>query len=312
MGQTYKATGINLKSIPLGEADRLLTILTPEYGVIRAVAPGARKSRSKLGARANLFVVNELLLSRGRSLDKINQAETIVAFTGLSKQLACLTASQYLAELVLSQAGSEHTHAELFTLLCQTLTQLEQDSATEILNTLTQAVYHLLNWGGIAPQVFRCCLSQTPIQVNLADPDWRVGFSFTAGGVVSLTASSPPQPQSTPAKPNPVPKTAESSRPYSSRDTDNHDPFRKSLPALKLTAVELALLQDLANQAPPVVEENATIIKPVAVNPYPSCVWLAVERTLRQYAQYHLDRPIRSAALMDVCFSPLPAISAPS
>lgn len=310
MGQTYKATGINLKSIPLGEADRLLTILTPEYGVIRAVAPGARKSRSKLGARANLFVVNELLLSKGRSLDKINQAETIVAFTGLSKQLACLTASQYLAELVLSQAVSEHSHAELFTLLCQTLTQLEQDAATEVLNTLTQAVYHLLNWGGIAPQVFRCCVSQTPIQANLADPDWRVGFSFTAGGVVSLTASSPPQPSQ--PKPTPAPKAAEPSRPYSSRETDRHDPFRKPLPALKLTAVELALLQDLANQAPPVVEENATIIKPVAVNPYPTCVWLAVERTLRQYAQYHLDRPIRSAALMDVCFSPLPAISAPS
>jgi DNA repair protein RecO (recombination protein O) len=43
MSQTYKATGINLKSVPLGEADRILTILTREFGLVRAVASGARK-----------------------------------------------------------------------------------------------------------------------------------------------------------------------------------------------------------------------------------------------------------------------------
>jgi DNA repair protein RecO (recombination protein O) len=295
MSPTYKATGINLKSSPLGEADRLLTILTPEYGLIRAVAPGARKARSKLGARANLFVVNELLLSKGRTLDKIQQAETIVAFTGLSKHLACLTASQYLAELVLSQAVSEQTHANLFALLCHALTQLEQDSDTEALSTLTQAVFHLLHWGGIAPQVHHCCWSQTPIAVNLADPDWRVGFSFTAGGTVTLETKAP--------------RLAEQGGAYS---------VKKPLPALKLTAIELALLQDLArlqdlaNSPPPGVGENATINKPLGIKSYPTCVWLAVERTLRQYAQYHLERPIRSAALMDVCFSPLAAIAVSS
>ncbi|HEY9873712.1 MAG TPA: recombination protein O N-terminal domain-containing protein, partial [Candidatus Obscuribacterales bacterium] len=76
MSRTYKATGINLKSMPLGEADRLLTILTREFGLIRAVAPGARKHHSKLSGRSGLFVVNELLIAQGRSLDKITQAET--------------------------------------------------------------------------------------------------------------------------------------------------------------------------------------------------------------------------------------------
>ena len=47
--RTYRATGINLKTIPLGEADRIVTILTPERGLVRAVAAGARKQKSQLG-----------------------------------------------------------------------------------------------------------------------------------------------------------------------------------------------------------------------------------------------------------------------
>ncbi|MEB3209801.1 MAG: recombination protein O N-terminal domain-containing protein, partial [Leptolyngbyaceae bacterium] len=74
MGGTYKATGINLKSVPMGESDRLLTILTREYGLIRAIAPGARKPKSSLRGRSNLFVINDLLIARGRSLDKMIQA----------------------------------------------------------------------------------------------------------------------------------------------------------------------------------------------------------------------------------------------
>ncbi len=52
MSRTYKATGINLKSMPMGEADRLLTILTREFGLIRAVAMGSRKHNSSLGGEA--------------------------------------------------------------------------------------------------------------------------------------------------------------------------------------------------------------------------------------------------------------------
>jgi DNA repair protein RecO (recombination protein O) len=51
MSRTYKATGINLKTQVLGESDKIVTILTPEFGLIRAVAPGARKHNSSLGGR---------------------------------------------------------------------------------------------------------------------------------------------------------------------------------------------------------------------------------------------------------------------
>ena len=94
MSGTYKAIGINLKSTPLGEADRLLTILTEEHGLLRAVAPGSRKHKSSLGGRSSLFVVNQLLIVKGRNLDKIIQAESLDSYPGLSQDLRKLTARQ--------------------------------------------------------------------------------------------------------------------------------------------------------------------------------------------------------------------------
>jgi DNA repair protein RecO (recombination protein O) len=102
MIRTYKATGINLKSAPIGESDRVLTVLTREFGLIRAVAPGVHKQRSTIGGRSELFVVNELLIAKGRSLDKITQAETVQSHPGLSRNLGKLASAQYLAELALS------------------------------------------------------------------------------------------------------------------------------------------------------------------------------------------------------------------
>ncbi len=98
MSRTYKATGINLKSIPIGESDRLLTIFTKEFGIIRAVAMGVRKGRSQIGGRSELFVVNQLLIAKGKSLDKITQAETLQSYSGLGRNLGKLASSQYLAE----------------------------------------------------------------------------------------------------------------------------------------------------------------------------------------------------------------------
>ncbi len=279
MSRTYKATGINLKAMPLGESDRLLTILTREYGLVRVVAPGARKTRSQLGGRTGLFVVNELLIAKGRSLDKLSQAETLESYPGLSKHLATLSASQYLAELVLYQALSDQPQDDLFCLLCDRLANLESAIPDQVLPLLTQAVFDLLNWGGVAPQVAACCLTQSPLRPNFKNPDWRIGFSLAAGGTVSLDA---------PELPGRSPRTAEPSA---------HAPSRKLAPKpFALTAIELALLQQIAG------------FNPDADHQYPAAVWISVERLLRQYAQYYFDRPIRSATLMDSCFSPLPSL----
>lgn len=183
--RTYRATGINLKGMPMGESDRMVTILTKEHGLIRAIAPGARKHKSRLAGRSGLFVVNDGLFTRGKSIDKLIQAETLKSFPGLSQDLAKLTASQYLAEIVLAQALTEQPQEELYYLLIEHLGRLEAADKPNILACLAQATFHLLALAGVAPEVFRCCLSRAPLTVELGNPDWQVGFSISSGGAVA-------------------------------------------------------------------------------------------------------------------------------
>lgn len=266
MAGTYQATGIVLKGMPLGEADRLVTLLTPEFGLIRAVVPGARQYRSPLRGRSELFVVNQLLIARGRSLDKITQAETLKSYPGLSRDLGKLAAAQYLAELVLSLALSEQPQIEVYELLNEHLRRLESLSLPpKLYPNLAQAAFHLLAIAGFAPQVYHCCHSRRSLTGNWADAHWRAGFSFAAGGLIDLSDSESPPPASL---------------------TVNG----------KLGAVELTLLQHLSRQSLP---EPAQLFPPEFCHSSLEGAWARVERLLRDYAQYQLGRSFRSAVLVD-------------
>lgn len=296
MSRTYKATGINLKGMAMGESDRLLTILTKEQGLIRAIAPGARKHHSRLGGRSGLFVVNELLLSKGRSLDKITQAETLVSYPGLSRDLGKLTAGQYLAELVLYQALSHHPQEDLFCLLTEHLERLEQAAPAEVLPLLAQATFHLLALAGIAPQVQACSLTQRPLLPDWSDPDWRVGFSPVAGGIIDLAEL-----EKVEVKPRLKPTQAQLQTTSVAEKVDNNYqvvtiPQQMPSVSTQVNAIQLTLLQQLAQPNLPVVSSEFSANLPTAT------AWITIERLLRQYAQYHFERQIRSAALIDTCF----------
>jgi DNA repair protein RecO (recombination protein O) len=285
MSQTYNATGINLKSAPLGEADRIVTILTREFGLVRAVASGARKPKSKLGGRGELFVVNHLMLSRGRSLDRIAQAETIESYPALSRNLAKLTVAQYWAEMILNQTSSHDATGEVFDWLCQRLADLAASEAgLPALVHLLYGMAQLLDLGGILPQVNRCSLSGETMDPN-AIGNGRVVFSATLGGVVLPTDGVVPNPSGGHVQEQP--------------STYGHSAKR----ALTLSASELMLLQQLF---------RVRAALPQAHTPPPELIaladsaqeWLKVEQALRNYVQYHTDRPIRSAALLESCFLP--------
>jgi DNA repair protein RecO (recombination protein O) len=76
----YRDDGIVLRTQKLGEADRIVTILTRRTGRIRAVGKGVRRTKSRFGARLEPFTHVDLQLHTGRSLDYITQAETIRAY----------------------------------------------------------------------------------------------------------------------------------------------------------------------------------------------------------------------------------------
>jgi DNA repair protein RecO (recombination protein O) len=78
----YRDDGIVLRTQKLGEADRIVTILTRRNGRVRAVGKGVRRTKSRFGARLEPFTHVDLLLYTGRSLDVITQAETVRAYGG--------------------------------------------------------------------------------------------------------------------------------------------------------------------------------------------------------------------------------------
>lgn len=274
MSRTYQATGIILKGIPLGESDRLVTLLSPEYGLLRAAVPGARKHKSCLRGRTELFIVNQFLMVQGRSLDRITQAETLESFPGLSRDLNKLSAGQYLAEIVLSFALSEQPQPELYHLLLAHLKSIEQlDRRNNIYALLSQAIYHFLAIGGLCPQLHACCLSQYPLLPNPSDPTWRVGFSFEAGGLIDLYPSL--------------------NLPFPEEDPAFSEVMPGGMPPIntKLGSVELTLLQQLGN--------SSLAVSSLPDNGSLDGAWARVERTLRDYTQYHLGQSFRSATFMD-------------
>ncbi len=73
----YRDEGVVLRTRKLGEADRIITLLTREHGQVRAVAKGVRRTSSRFGARLEPFSVVDLQLHIGRNLDIVTQVDTL-------------------------------------------------------------------------------------------------------------------------------------------------------------------------------------------------------------------------------------------
>jgi DNA repair protein RecO (recombination protein O) len=78
----YRDEAVVLRTHDLGEADRIVTLLTREHGKVRAVAKGVRRTRSRFGARLEPFMMTDVQLYVGRSLDTVTQAETLATYGG--------------------------------------------------------------------------------------------------------------------------------------------------------------------------------------------------------------------------------------
>src|SRR6201989_3108334 len=87
----YRDQGVVLRTIKLGETDRIVTILTQGHGKVRAVAKGVRKTTSRFGARLEPTSHVALQCYRGRELDVVTQVETLEAHRALREEYALFT-----------------------------------------------------------------------------------------------------------------------------------------------------------------------------------------------------------------------------
>jgi DNA repair protein RecO (recombination protein O) len=173
----YRVEAIVLRRTDHGEADRLLTLFTPDLGKLRAIAKGARKPSSRKSGHVELFTHTHLLIAEGRQLDIVTQADTLDAFLPLRENLERVGYAYYLAELVdkFSEEGTENR--AVFDLLLHALGALgEQSNEPDLLARFFEL--RLLQYVGYRPQLFNC------IHCGKAIKPIENYFSAEAGGVL--------------------------------------------------------------------------------------------------------------------------------
>ena len=152
----FTTRGLVLKTKPLGERDRFVSLLTPEKGKLSCVAPGARKTKSSLAALVEPFTLAEYFLHRGKSLYTISQAEKITTFNSLREDLTSYTYACYLSGLldnVVEIDGGQLK--DIFSLLYNSLAQLEAGLKPGLVGLAFE--FKLLHVLGYSPHL-ECCL----------------------------------------------------------------------------------------------------------------------------------------------------------
>lgn len=152
--RTYTTEGIVLKHMPLGEADRILTIYTPGLGKLRAVARGVRRPKSRMAGHLEPLTRVRVSVSEGRSLDHIGEAETLRSYRRLREDLELVSKAMYLADLVDSFTVDRSPSAALFDLLAGSLARLESGNKAD--QVLRYFEIQLLRTSGFGPELGEC------------------------------------------------------------------------------------------------------------------------------------------------------------
>lgn len=121
----YVTDAINLKAYNLNDSDKIIVMYSKQNGLIKGVAKGIKKPKSKLGARMDLLVANSLQLLKGKNLDTIIQAQTINHFRASREDYDKLLISSYISEIILNFGeGSESASEEIYDLLYKALNKI--------------------------------------------------------------------------------------------------------------------------------------------------------------------------------------------
>ncbi|MPZ23896.1 MAG: DNA repair protein RecO [Dehalococcoidia bacterium] len=174
--RSYSTEAIVLRQRRLGDADKIITLFTPDYGRIEAVAKGVRRSKSRLAGHVEVLSHCNLLLHRGRSLDVITQAQLIGGYRSLREDLSLVSRGLYAAELVERFTDVSADSLPTFRLLVDVLQWMTARTAPPDV-VLRYFEMRLLDELGYRPQVDCCvaCGGALPPETNY--------YSAHAGGV---------------------------------------------------------------------------------------------------------------------------------
>jgi DNA repair protein RecO (recombination protein O) len=169
----FTAEGLIIRTRTLGEADRIVTLLTREEGKFEAVARGARKTKSKLAAGVDIFAHGRFTFHRGRTWPIITGLDSIERFNWFRDNPDLYPYGLYFAELTDRFNSGEESCPELFQLLLDGWKLLGGNIDRSLLCRAFEL--KMANCGGYSPQL-QCC--------TVCGCDKSPSFSPRQGGLV--------------------------------------------------------------------------------------------------------------------------------
>ena len=128
--ESFTTDAINIKTYPLSDYDNIVVMFSRDYGLIKGIAKGVKRPKSKLGARMQMLVANKLMLKGGKTFDTICEAQALNTFNKTRCDLDKLTYSMYLSEVISSFCKSEdedrENNKQIYEILYGTLENIAQ------------------------------------------------------------------------------------------------------------------------------------------------------------------------------------------
>lgn len=174
---TYPLRALVLRKTKLGEADLIVTLLAADGRQVRAVAKGARKTRSKLGARVEPFTVLDLLLATGRTLEVISEAETVASHDAIRGDLDRTGAASVVTDLLDKVSQEGQAEPRLFEMALVTLDVMQEARIEDLRAVVAAFLVKSLAMHGYRPTLDACA------GCGCAD-EAAEGFSLASGGVL--------------------------------------------------------------------------------------------------------------------------------
>lgn len=184
--ETFVTDAINLKSYPLSESDKIMVMYSRDKGLIRGVAKGVKKPKSKLGARMDLLIANKIMLHKGKNLDTISQAEALNTFNATRRNMDKIFYSLYISEVV-NNFGLEDdpSSAVIFDLLYEALESISNSTGKiQVLITVLKFQLKMMRISGFSLELDKCLCCGKPIEEE------NMYFSSMLGGVVCKNCNS--------------------------------------------------------------------------------------------------------------------------
>lgn len=169
----YRDTGVVLRTYKLGESDRIIVLMTEGRGKVRAVAKGVRKTKSKFGARLEPMSHVALLLSEGRELDVVSQAESVESLAPLHADLDHMTRGIAVLEAVDQMALEREPNPQLYRMLVGVLRTIAERPSALVVPAF---YWKLLSAEGVRPELDAC--------VRCGEAEALVAFDVDQGGAL--------------------------------------------------------------------------------------------------------------------------------